>query len=753
MNKKQLFNKIDETQAKGSIRKVKWAKGAVATVALAGAGVVALAGTNASADEVTAPTTSTATEVVSQPVVEEASTQPTSTIPTSVPATTTQDQAVQAVDSAQTTLKDNVTAATEAGVVVTEESTREVTINDSNAAEQTSNVLADLNNQDQAVLEATEKAKANTEAYETAKSERETAISEGETALADSAAKQDEVIAEGEKINAKITGTESKLSPEFVPVEGLEGQALTEAMSKNLELYNQAVKDGIATQDASTKAMKAKIDAYLADVATYNANTKVYNQAKSDIESAVAQGTKALADSKAAQDAVVKQATDNDVDITTNTTTSTPKYVSFDGLQGEDLKKAVATNIALYDKAVKDGIATQDASTQAMKAKLSKYLKELADYHAGIGINTGLKWQNGVTLTAGVGAQKMTGAEQVVNFADGTLKSAAKYATQSNDLNQNTDANFNNIFKINGSGTIYVKNTTNGDVTLTFSEINSPGHTGTYVAIWGAADGGIAWSVFATYTGGAVGGVGEAAGGGTGIGGAILNYIYSYKVKAVTANGVSVVTFNDIDNKQTIKVSGLDGATIEKGKNVTGSGNTYSAGVGDKSQASSGKLDSNGVGWTFDNAKKQDFTVVHSVDGKNTSIVGGIFGVASEKPKVPSKPADLVAEVVKVAIPENPEAPQKPSTPELTYERVSVDVPEEPTAPKPTEVSVHYYEMTKTPPATPQTPQTPQNSPTTPQETLKKVLPNTGEKSNIALASLGIAMLGLAGISLRKKNQ
>ncbi|MGV3007237.1 LPXTG cell wall anchor domain-containing protein, partial [Streptococcus pluranimalium] len=310
---------------------------------------------------------------------------------------------------------------------------------------------------------------------------------------------------------------------------------------------------------------------------------------------------------------------------------------------------------------------------------------------------------------------------------------------------QNTDANFNNIFKINGSGTIYVKNTTNGDVTLTFSEINSPGNTGTYVAVWGADNGGIAWSVFATYTGGATGGVGEAAGGGSGVGGAILNYVYSYKVKAVTANDVSVVTFNDLDVEQSIKVSGLDGATIEKGKNISGSGTNFTGTPGEESQASAGVLDSNGVGWTFETAKKQDFTFVHSVPTKNSSIVGGIFGVASEKPKEPKKPT-LEAKKATVDAPATPEAPKAPS---VAVNKVTVEAPDAPEAPKPIEVDVHYYKMTTTPTPEQPKPQTPV------QGASVATLPETGEADNVSTiaTALGLMTIGFVGFGLKKKKE
>uniref|UniRef100_UPI003F69171D MucBP domain-containing protein n=1 Tax=Streptococcus pluranimalium TaxID=82348 RepID=UPI003F69171D len=68
MNKNQIFNKKSETNAHGSLRTAKWAKGAVAVVGLASAGILATAGSNVSADEVTG-TTAPSTEVVAQPAV------------------------------------------------------------------------------------------------------------------------------------------------------------------------------------------------------------------------------------------------------------------------------------------------------------------------------------------------------------------------------------------------------------------------------------------------------------------------------------------------------------------------------------------------------------------------------------------------------------------------------------------------------------------------------------------------------------
>ncbi|MHA2719567.1 YSIRK-type signal peptide-containing protein [Streptococcus agalactiae] len=714
-----------------------------ASLALVTTAIVMGAVGSVSADEVTIPATQPATEVVAPTPEATLAETPAikSDIPTAVPANTTQEQAVTAVDEAQATLKDNVKTATETGVVVNEGETQEVVINDANASEKTSEVLTDLNKQDQAVKEATAKQADNLKAYEETTTAHKEAVTEGQANLATSTSEVDKLMEQAKKAGLLVSETTTDMTPEYADTKGLTGDDLRQAMADNLTLYKEAIAAGIAIQGKSVEDLKRAL-------ALYSNNQKAYTESKTARDLAVSEGQATLQKSTAALNEQIDIAKKNDLTVNESTTNNTPQYKDTKGLTGEALKVAMAENIKLYNEAVKASAGLMDQSTAQMKKQIDAYILALADYKKGIGTNTGLKWQNGVTLTAGVGAQKMTGAEKVVNFADGTLKSAAMYATQSNALNQNTDANFNNIFKINGSGTIYVKNTTNGDVTLTFSEINSPGNTGTYVAVWGADNGGIAWSVFATYTGGATGGVGESAGGGTGIGGAILNYVYSYKVKAVTANDVSVVTFNDLDVEQSIKVSGLDGATIETGKNISGSGNAFKGTPGEETQASAGKLDSNGVGWTFDDAKKQDFTFVHSVPTKNTSIVGGIFGVASEKPKEPKKPT-LEANKATVDAPATPEAPKAPS---VAVNKVTVEAPDAPEAPKPIEVDVHYYKMTTTP--TPEQPQTP--TPNAPVQGASVVtLPQTGEADHVSslATALGLMTIGFVGFGLKKKKE
>lgn len=694
-------------------------------------GIATLVGANvASADEVQTDN-ALKTEVSTLPTKIETG------ISTSVPEGATQEQVAQGIDKAQDTLKSNVETAKEVGVVVKEGETKEVTINNDNAHQKGEEILTDLATQEKALKEATEKQVTNQKAYENSTKEYKETVSKGQDKLQKSAKGIDEVVNEAKKIGINVKEVSSTTSPKYEKLQGLEGEELLKANAENLSLYDKAVEEGVKVQDQSKTELKQVIE-------NYNADKKAYNDSKAERDLAVSKGQAEIQKSTKSVDEQVALAKKNSLAIAENTTNRKPQYKDVSNLKGDALRKAIKENIKLYNEAVKSATANMDQSSSEANKKINEFLTADAKYKKGIATNTGLKWQNGVTLSGSNGAEKMTGNENVIDEGDHTLRLAGTYATQSLALNQNTDANFDNIFKINGKGTIHVKNTTNGDVDITFSEINSPYNTGTYVAVWGDNNGGIAWSVFALYNGSASSsGGGEAGsnGSGAGIAGRILNYVYSYKAEVATSNGVTVVTFNDIDNTQTVVVVGLDGSKVETGKNITAKGNSYSAGAGDVSQGSSGILDSNGVRWTFEEAKKQNFSFVHSVIGNNTSIVGGIFGSASQIAQAPQKP--LLS--VKKETVEIPEAPKDVVSPSYTVKKVNVDVPQQPEAPKPVEAEVHYYKVTTTPeqPEAPK-PQTPQG----------KVLPHTGTKASTALMLAGLSLAGIGvGVALRKKEE
>lgn len=694
-------------------------------------GIATLVGANvASADEVQTDN-ALKTEVSTLPTKIETG------ISTSVPEGATQEQVAQGIDKAQDTLKSNVKTAKEVGVVVKEGETKEVTINNDNAHQKGEEILTDLAKQEKTLKEATEKQVTNQKAYENSTKDYKETVSKGQDKLQKSAKGVDEVVNEAKKIGINVKEVSSTTSPKYEKLQGLEGEELLKANAENLSLYDKAVEEGVKIQDQSKTELKQAID-------TYNADKKAYSDSKAERDLAVSKGQAEIQKSTKSVDEQVALAKKNSLAIAENTTNHKPQYKDVSNLKGDALRKAIKENIKLYNEAVKSATANMDQSSSEANKKINEFLTADAKYKKGIATNTGLKWQNGVTLSGSNGAEKMTGNENVIDEGDHTLRLAGTYATQSLALNQNTDANFDNIFKINGKGTIHVKNTTNGDVDITFSEINSPYNTGTYVAVWGDNNGGIAWSVFALYNGSASssgGGEAGSTGSGAGIAGRILNYVYSYKAEVATSNGVTVVTFNDIDNTQTVVVVGLDGSKVETGKNITAKGNSYSAGAGDVSQGSSGILDSNGVRWTFEEAKKQNFSFVHSVVGNNTSIVGGIFGSASQIAQAPQKP--LLS--VKKETVEMPEAPKDVASPSYTVKKVNVDVPQQPEAPKPVEAEVHYYKVTTTPeqPEAPK-PQTPQG----------KVLPHTGTKASTALMLAGLSLAGIGvGVALRKKEE
>ena len=694
-------------------------------------GIATLVGANvASADEVQTDN-ALKTEVSTLPTKIETG------ISTSVPEGATQEQVAQGIDKAQDTLKSNVETAKEVGVVVKEGETKEVTINNDNAHQKGKEILTDLAKQEKELKEATEKQVTNQKAYENSTKEYKETVSKGQDKLQKSAKGIDEVVNEAKKIGINVKEVSSTTSPKYEKLQGLEGEELLKANAENLSLYDKAVEEGVKVQDQSKTELKQVIE-------NYNADKKAYNDSKAERDLAVSKGQAEIQKSTKSVDEQVALAKKNSLAIAENTTNRKPQYKDVSNLKGDALRKAIKENIKLYNEAVKSATANMDQSSSEANKKINEFLTADAKYKKGIATNTGLKWQSGVTLSGSNGAEKMTGNEDVIDEGDHTLRLAGTYATQSLALNQNTDANFNNIFKINGKGTVHVKNTTNGDVDITFSEINSPYNTGTYVAVWGDNNGGIAWSVFALYNGSASssgGGEAGSTGSGAGIAGRILNYVYSYKAEVATTNGVSVVTFNDIDNTQTVVVTGLDGSKVETGKNITAKGNSYSAGAGDVSQGSSGILDSNGVRWTFEEAKKQNFSFVHSVVGNNTSIVGGIFGSASQIAQAPQKP--LLS--VKKETVEIPEAPKDVVSPSYTVKKVNVDVPQQPEAPKPVEAEVHYYKVT----TTPEQPEAPK-----PQAPQGKVLPHTGTKASTALMLAGLSLAGIGvGVALRKKEE
>lgn len=348
--------------------------------------------------------------------------------------------------------------------------------------------------------------------------------------------------------------------------------------------------------------------------------------------------------------------------------------------------------------------------------------------------------QTGLTATSSTTFEVISGGSKTV-APDYTANVIQGYAR-----NTNLDANFDSVFLLDDkSGTIKikVKNTSHGDVTLTFSGITPSAESGfirSYVALWAGEDGGIGYGVFISA------GAGEANGGGgvdgQGGGGASGGYRNDRQgwVKLVTVgvetdtSDVSEVTINDVDSQQVIDVSNLDGAKITTGANITKSGNSFTANDSAQSQSTSGVLDSNGIGWSFEKGQKINFTFIHSNTRDDSfSIVGGVFGRASQK--------EIKQEPISIEKYNDPKFTPKP----LISIKPYVSVPKE----KQVEVEYHKTYVKEKPVETPKKPETPEK----PKEH-KPELPNTGT----AESSLGFAgvvgvmatMVGVAGFKRRE---
>ena len=387
-------------------------------------------------------------------------------------------------------------------------------------------------------------------------------------------------------------------------------------------------------------------------------------------------------------------------------------------------EKLEAEKIKAKDKAIMEKVGLkftgnyaqdQKAVDQWNKANAGKVIKS---------IQTGLTATAKTTFEVVSGASKVTPPAYTANVIQGYAR------------NTNLDANFDNVFLFDdksGTAKIKVKNTSNGDVTLTFSGVTPSAESGfirSYVALWAGEDGGIGYGVFISAGAGEAnggGGVDGQAGGGAS--GAYLNDRQGW-VKMVTigvetdSNNVSEVTVNDVDSNQVIDVSKLDGAKVTTGKNITQSGNSFTANDSAQSQSTAGVLDSNGIGWSFAKGQKINFSFIHSNTADTSySIVGGLFGRASQK--------EIKQQPISIEKYNDPKYTPKPMVSIKPYVPV----------PKQKQVEVEYHKAyVKEKPVTPEKPK--EEKPVTPEKPKeqKPELPNTGA----AESSLGLA--GVAGV-------
>ena len=533
--------------------------------------------------------------------------------------------------------------------------------------------------------------------------------------------------------------TKAEVKPEVKPeakpeetVKPVEAPTLDATVEKAKSVgikVTEKEKVGYDTEDeakADEKAQVAEIDKKIAEK---QQNTK-------EIKEANAQNSKIKADNKSVMEkAGLKHTGDYPKD-----------KKAVDGYNAQ-AKKENQANEAKFKKDKLDAEKIKAKDKAIMEAKGLKFTGNYAQdqkavdawnkANAGKVIKT---IQTGLTATANTTFEVISGGSKAV-APDYTANVIQGYAR-----NTNLDANFNNVFLLDDkSGTIKikVKNTTNGDVNLTFSNITPSAESGfirSYVALWAGEDGGIGYGVFISAGAGEANGGGGVDGqGGGGASGAYRNDRQGW-VKMVTvgvetdSNNVSEVTVNDVDSNQVIDVSNLDGAKVTTGANITQSGNSFTANDSAQSQSTAGVLDSNGIGWSFAKGQKINFTFIHSnTSDTSYSIVGGLFGRASQK--------EVKQEPISIEKYNDPKYTPKPMISIKPY----VPVPKE----KQVEVEYHKTFVKEKPVETPKKPETPEK----PKEQ-KPELPNTGT----AESSLGLAgvvgmlatMVGVAGLKRKE---
>ncbi|MBA5972939.1 KxYKxGKxW signal peptide domain-containing protein [Leuconostoc mesenteroides] len=620
-----------------------------------------------------------------------------STVPTTAGSSVTQDQAKDAVDKAQDTVKSDADTASKAGVDVTSGKTTDVTINDDNASSKTNEVLSDLNKQDQAVQDATAKQQANDQAYQTATTEKTDATKQGQADLDNATSDLDKQVDTSEKAGITVNVEVAQSSPEYKDLSGLEGQDLLEAMAYNINLYKQAIADGVASEKADTETL-AKL------TAEYQQKQADYAKANADRDEAVEKGQSDLNNATSDLDNQVEASKNAGLDVSIEVSKVSPKYKDLTGLEGQDLLDAMAYNLDLYNKAVASGVSTEKADTETLAKLTAEYQKQVADYEAQKAAvdkaNADKKaayekaledYMNGTNHTTSMTAQTQTDASsgQYQTFMNGTVDQTTGEFTLEHDMNDGVHIIGHGVLK----GKVNLKIVSNGDgtETVTISSIELYSYT----------------------------------------------YTNAYQNQAVNQN----INFHvyDNDGNELFSVHHDGNTTFSKTINKTAQINkTFKISPNETSPLTQVVVvDDNWICNTHGQVSTQI---------KNTNVAPKA-PTYEQDPVKPTAPKATFHHVQVVA----PDKGQAPAVPVASVKKVTVaDMPNA-DKPQPQKVAVHYYNIKKTPKvektATPETPKAVETA---------SILPTTHASENqggvFLSAMAGLASLGLAfGISKKGK--
>ena len=622
-----------------------------------------------------------------------------STVPTTAGTSVTQDQAKDAVDKAQDTVKDDAKTASNAGVDVTTGKTTDVTINDDNASSKTNEVLSDLNKKDQAVKDATAKQQANDRAYQTATTEQTDATKQGQADLDNATSELDKQVDTSEKAGIKVNVEVAQSSPEYKDLSGLEGQDLLDAMAYNINLYKQAIADGVSSEKADTETL-AKL------TAEYQQKQADYAKANADRDEAVEKGQSDLNNATSGLDNQVEASKNAGLDVSVEVSKVSPKYKDLTGLEGQDLLDAMAYNLDLYNKAVATGVSTEKADTETLAKLTAEYQKQVADYEA----------QKAAVDKAN--ADKKAAYEKALeDYMNGTNHTTSMTAQTQTDASSGQYQTFMNATVDNTTGEFTLEHDTNDGVHII-------GH--------GVLKGKVNWKIVSIGDGTETVTISSIE---------LYSYTYTnaYQNQAVNQN----INFHvyDNDGNELFSVYYDGNTTFSKTINKTAQINkTFKISPNETSPLTQVLVVDDNWLW---NTHGQVSTQI-----KNTNVAPK----APTYEQDPVKPTALKATVHHVQV-VAPAKGQAPAVPVASVKKVTVaDMPNA-DKPQPQKVEVHYYNIKKTPKvektATPETPKAVETA---------SILPTTHANENQGGAWLsvlaGLASLGLAfGISKKGKKQ
>ena len=618
MNKQQLFNKASETQARARLVNTK-AYGLVSAVVLAGAVSLAVGTGNVSADEQTVTITS---ESTSAPVKVEAVSEtgyPSTNLTEKQPEPTAEH--VEMTNNANKAGKEIVTPVEtpelDNAVKKAEEAGVEVTEKPQVAHDTLAEAKADEKNQVKAIDEAKAEKIENTEAIKKANDINAKIKQDNEDEQA-----RVKKLNEDEQVRVKKLNEDEKTRV----------RKLNEDEEKHVKKLNEDEQARVRKLNEDEQARVRKLNE------DEQARVKKLNE---DEQARVKKLNEEIANDNKAKMATLGLTYTGDLEKDKKAIADYLDKAKNDNKRREEQYKLSLKNneeIHKENKAIMEAKGLKYTGVwKTDKAAVDKWNKENAGEKTVSTRETGLTATSSTTFEAVSGVSKVTPPNYTAFAIQGAIQGSARTT--------NLDANFDNVFLFDdksGVAEIKVKNTSHGDVTLKFSRVFPSAESGfvrSYVALWAAEDGGIGYGVFISAGGGIANGGGgvDGQGGNSGATGAYDNdrigWIKQVSVTVVTdATDISEVTINDVDSNQEVVVSPINNAKVTTGANITQSGNSFTANDSAQSQSTAGILDSNGIGWSFDEGRQIHFWFDHSnTSDTSFSIVGGLFGRASQK--------------------------------------------------------------------------------------------------------------------------